>query len=422
MFVLTNSNKPVGVVKGIQGVSQLIFALPAGYVADHFRRDRTLKGAGCIGVLACVVTFFAFQWNSLHVLYAAFAIWGVFYSFQNPTMEALFADALPHGQRSYPFTVKYILMNFALILGPLASIVLFLLYGDEWHLVELRTVLIFGTVIATMSMSWLFYFNDDLAHENIQAKRREQGIEAPIVHETTALLAKDDAEFYAASDNVNDADCLTQKKKKVSFMGLTPKHVPILMFISDFIVSNGAGMSINFFPLFFFQEYQLTPVHVNILFLLQPILISILSLLCQYGSVYCGRMQVVVGTRVISTFCLLYMAYAQPLWLQIILFLMRGGMMRCTQALRRSVLMDHVPKCQRARWNSLEGLTTFSWSGSAVIGGYLIDAYNYRYCFYITSIVYFSGLVVELLLLPLTHKLEHQCPEPSPFITKSLKK
>ncbi len=81
--------------------------------------------------------------------------------------------------------------------------------------------------------------------------------------------------------------------------------------------------------------------------------------------------------------------------------------MRCSQPLRRSILMDHVPKEFRARWNALEGLAVFSWSGSAVLGGYLIDAYDYRTCFFITSFVYFAGLALELFLLPLTkHEME----------------
>ncbi|KAF4044091.1 hypothetical protein GN244_ATG03546 [Phytophthora infestans] len=69
--------------------------------------------------------------------------------------------------------------------------------------------------------------------------------------------------------------------------------------------------------------------------------------------------------------------------------------------------MDYVPKNIRARWNALEGLSVFSWSGSAVLGGFLIDAYGYRMCFIITSLVYCAGLSLEMFLLPLTkHAVE----------------
>ncbi|GAB9468802.1 hypothetical protein Gpo141_00006108 [Globisporangium polare] len=191
------------------------------------------------------------------------------------------------------------------------------------------------------------------------------------------------------------------------FLCFTSDHVPLILFLSDFIISNGAGMTINFFPLFFMQEYGLSPIHVSILFLVQPIVVMVLSYAGQRVSRHFGRMPIIVSTRIASTVCLLCMAFAQPLHLQILLFLMRGGMMRCSQPLRRSVLMDFVRREVRARWNALEGISVFSYSGSAVIGGYLVDMYDYRTCFFITSFVYFAGLSLELFLLPLTkHAIE----------------
>jgi MFS family permease len=70
--------------------------------------------------------------------------------------------------------------------------------------------------------------------------------------------------------------------------------------------------------------------------------------------------------------------------------------------------MNHVHKNTRARWNALEGLTVFTWSGSAVIGGYIIDAVGYRQCFFITSIIYCFGLALETVLIPLTSVMERR--------------
>lgn len=423
VFVLTESNKPVGIVKGIQGILQLVFTLPAGYVADHFRRDNVLRAAGLIGLVSAAVTFAAFDVGSIQLLYVAFGAWGIFNAFQSPAMEALFADSVPHGQRSRPFTVKYVLMNVALVLGPFISIFLFWHYGDRWQLRELRVVLLCGTAIGAAALFVLFYFNDDEAHEvkedarqQRQAQQAQQEEEQYLLdyesqNESMEIPRAEIIDYQSLDQTVHSDDGIENK----SFCGLTRRHVPTLLFVSDLIINNGAGMTINFFPLFFFQEYQLSPVDVNVLFVLQPFLIVLLSLLAQHLSSTCGRMPVIVSTRMASTCFLLWMSYAQPLWLQAVLFLLRGGTMRCSQALRRSVLMDHVPRKQRARWNSLEGLTVFSWSGSAVIGGYLIDAYGYRYCFKLTAIVYFAGLLVEMLLLPITHRSEAECPKPTTY-------
>ena len=59
--------------------------------------------------------------------------------------------------------------------------------------------------------------------------------------------------------------------------------------------------------------------------------------------------------------------------------------MNCCQGLTRSVLNDYVRKSERARWNAAESINLFSWSGSAVLGGYLIDRHGYRATFLVTA-------------------------------------
>ncbi|KAG1688436.1 hypothetical protein DVH05_025632 [Phytophthora capsici] len=457
VFVLTQSNKPVGIVKGIQGISQLVFSLPGGYFADRIRRDTILKLSGAIGVFGAVITFFSVEFTSLNGLYVAFGLWGLFAAFQSPAMEALFADSIPPGKRSFPFMIKYNISNLAQMLGPVLSIFLFLFYGDQWQLPELKPVLEFGCVLAVIGSLILFQFNDDRAKDYLLDKTEEEKEEEvllekmitpsplrtpklvgngneldmvydysdedditvddnspPTATENTALLllkgktAKEmDLERQQRLQEADDDEEGYMAHLDAKFLCFRTKHVPYILFISDFVISNGAGMTINFFPLFFKEEYGLTPIHVCILFMSQPLVVMILSFIAQRLSKPCGRMPIIAFTRAFSVACLFSMAYAQPMALQIALFLMRGGMMRCSQPLRRSILMDYVPKNIRARWNALEGLSVFSWSGSAVLGGFLIDAYGYRACFTITSLVYCVGLSLEMFLLPLTkHAVE----------------
>lgn len=463
IYVLTGSNKPVGIVKGIQGLTQLLFALPAGFAADFLRRDRILAFAGVVGVLASLLTGFAFQIGSLTLIYVSFGLWGVFAAFQSPAMEALFADSVPIGQRSLPFTIKHVVLNAALVIGPLCAILLFAHYGDTWELPALRPVMLVGTFLAAISMATLFQFNDDVAYENQQhalAIERElnsigrnfsveisEYIPEELEEEDNVLLERDGgtpqplsftfspihssrppSEFSqllrspgAASARSPSAMYLTNHStgeevvdellfdEAMAFArpaptccGLDATHVPSILFVSDFIISNGAGMSIHFFPLFFYKEFGLTPIQVASLFVLMPICVALCALAAQCASRCTGRMPVIVGTRLVGTLCLLAMAISTSFKTQCALFLLRGAMMRCTEPLRRSLLMDFVPKKQRARWNSLEGLSMFTWAGSAVLGGFLVDAHGYRFCFFISSVVYLVGVLLETVLIPIT--------------------
>jgi len=78
--------------------------------------------------------------------------------------------------------------------------------------------------------------------------------------------------------------------------------------------------------------------------------------------------------------------------------------------LQRAVIMDLVTTESRGRWNSVQSLSSFTWSGSAALGGYFADKFgDYRYTFAITAIIYtMSGLLLVPLfwLLPKERKKE----------------
>ena len=57
-----------------------------------------------------------------------------------------------------------------------------------------------------------------------------------------------------------------------------------------------------------------------------------------------------------------------------------------------------MAKKHRAKWNALESLNVFSWSGSALLGGILIDEFGYQKTFLITATL--QG-ISALCLLPL---------------------
>merc|ERR1711972_151653 len=66
----------------------------------------------------------------------------------------------------------------------------------------------------------------------------------------------------------------------------------------------------------------------------------------------------------------------------------------------RAMIMDLVPTERRGRWNSIQSISGFTWSGSAALGGYIADVSgDYRFTFVVTAMVYtFSGLLSVPLL------------------------
>lgn len=87
-------------------------------------------------------------------------------------------------------------------------------------------------------------------------------------------------------------------------------------------------------------------------------------------------------------------------------YLTRTCIINSCYPLQKSILMDYVPKNARAKWNSLESITSFGWSGSAFMGGYLIQHFGFGPTFATTATVQLLAVSLLILLLPLVPRSE----------------
>jgi hypothetical protein len=72
--------------------------------------------------------------------------------------------------------------------------------------------------------------------------------------------------------------------------------------------------------------------------------------------------------------------------------------------------------CCRGGWNAVDSITRFGWSGSAVLGGFLVDRYSYGANFLVTGI--FLG--VAACLWPLLFHLVDASPTTTSAAAKGL--
>jgi hypothetical protein len=75
--------------------------------------------------------------------------------------------------------------------------------------------------------------------------------------------------------------------------------------------------------------------------------------------------------------------------------------------------MDFVPKERRAKWKALESIGSLGWSGSAVLGGWLADKYDYSTTFLITIGFQLIGACVHLTMINVVPKDEKKTPRKS---------
>ena len=99
VYLLTKRNSVVGYIQGINGIMQLLMAMPAGIAADATRRDAVLRIGAAVGLLSAAALAYAVAWaHSAGAVAVAMAVLGTYRGIYNPSLEALFADSVADGR------------------------------------------------------------------------------------------------------------------------------------------------------------------------------------------------------------------------------------------------------------------------------------------------------------------------------------
>lgn len=360
-------NELLGATSAISGFVMLLLVLPSGLLADRWSREGTIRiaiASGMIGILFLILG------QSIYTIILGLVFFGGFQALSGPAAEALLADSIRSGNRSGIYTRIHVTRQFGMTIGPLLSIVLFLWLGDQWELPILRRVMTAGLAIAMVAVFMLLGLKE----------RHTLGDESESVfhnHETEA--GKED------------------KKGR--------RFVPMTILFANFIVGMGAGMTVKFFPVFFRDIYQLSPIQVQLLLTLTFAVTGGLGILAQRASKKRGRAQMIIVVQALAIGCLATIAFYPPLIWLVPLFALRNALMNASQPLSRSIIMDFVPKKNRGIWNSLQAVAWgLFWSASAVLGGFLIGDGNFQRCFLITAGVYMIGTIPILFIIPYVEK------------------
>lgn len=158
----------------------------------------------------------------------------------------------------------------------------------------------------------------------------------------------------------------------------------------------------QYFPLYFLDVLGLSPIHVAALFFVSPLVTAAFTFGVTALARRIGRAEAALLSYALGTGCLFAVAALPPSVALLPLFVVRSALMNCTTPIARSILMDCVAREDRGKWNALESIMSASWSGSAVLGGFLSDWRGYRFCFLVTACVYAAACgVFAVALVPL---------------------
>jgi len=289
--------------------------------------------------------------------------------------QALFADSLRMLERSGAFSKLRACRMFGMSAGPAFSVLWFYTHDNEWTLPELHNLIVVGLGLRVIGTMLLWCLSDVKT-----VSKSEEG-----------YVGKSSAE-----DDVVEAEregcCLVQ-----------PKRVPPILLISSIITALGSGMTVKFFPLFFKEDMNMSPAQVQLIYFATPMTVAVFGFVTSELGRRVGRVHAVLRVKIIAISLLVAMVlfrHTVPVYVICVLYVLRTGMMNSGFPVTESILMDFLPREKRGRWKSLQAVTVFGWSGSAVFGGFFGDRYGYAHTFLITAAVQLTGLLLLVPLIP----------------------
>ena len=457
------SNTYVGLVEAAQGMSTLIVALPVGYLADRFSKAKTVWIGGAFTPVAVGATAFAVIYGTDHaehstlcvyILMGAMCVWGFIAAVSNGPAQALFADSIAEGSRSEYYNTLFVVYLLSSVFGPILSIVLFAVYGNTWSLPDLRDILLVGLALEIPVGLLCCFYRDSCSLEPSSSGAGEGGdasaAEGGAASAAGAVVGENQSEVASAITPITapSEETKSSEEKKLQYRWL----IPHLTFWSGLLFALGSGMTVKFFPLFFAEDCAMSPITVQIIYVLVPLVMAPFSSIATRVSRAFGRVPTMIVLKVVGVGMLVLMAELRD-WVQeaagteagsgdlkgdalggsgevgsgspskrqadyylatavmAAIYLVRTGLMNCTYPLEESILMDFVPSDQRARWKALDSIASFGWCGSAALGGYLADqpSIGYTGTFLYTAVIQGAAVLLQaslMLIVPLHEKKE----------------
>ena len=361
----------IGLVSLFGGFILLLVLLPAGIFADKFKRKYALR----IGILFSLTGSLLFYLsNTILNVFISYGIYNFGNGFINPSREALIADSVVTNQREKIYGQYFFLQMASNGLGPLVAVIMFFFIGNNWSLVTLKQVIFVGIILLIIGLSILGLMDDK-----------------------NSLGSESESVYYYASSLKDDRKSLNILKKTHVF--IQGNSIALFVVFLGLIIGIGAGMTVQFFPLFFKNIYKLSPMTTNLIYFLVAVLTGVMGIVTSKSVKFIGKIESIIIVQIIAIINLLIIATLPPLIIVIPVFILRGSFMNASQPVKNALIMDLVPKKNRGIFQSLQVLSqNFFWSLSAGIGGFLLQFYNFPILYVTTATIYIFGTLPYFLI------------------------
>lgn len=377
IYGLGGTNTVLGRMLGVATISSLFIAMITSYLADKFRRDIFIKLGAVVASLGMLGLFFS---NGLDQVFAFLVVTSSGSSMLYPPISSLFADSIPSKNRNRVFGTQFLLNTGA---QALANLFLYFLFSDiedsnitNLNLERIHLSLLIGAILGFTAF-----------------------LISLLVRDVNAISSEDEGtvatNFVPPQENLGFFN-----RFKSSFTSFALPIV-VLNILSAIIIGSGAGISIPYFPRFFFDIYNINLADLSLLFALITLFTAIWGKVTANLADRFGRVELIVVNQVLAVTLLYILAVYPPLILAFVTLFIRNAVMNGTGPISYAIMMEYTPRHYRSQ---ISAVNQVSWSlffgGGQIIGGILVDGIGFWFPFIITATLY---LIATVLIYRIKH-------------------
>ncbi|MFA5032729.1 MAG: MFS transporter [bacterium] len=176
------------------------------------------------------------------------------------------------------------------------------------------------------------------------------------------------------------------------------RSIIVKLFLPNFFVGLGAGLSIPFINLYFKNIFSMSTKVIGVYYSLSQVMTIIGLLIAPLLAEKIGKIKTVIFSQLFSIPFLIILGITNNVALAVVSFLIRAAMMNMAQPLFTNFAMESVKKEEQPLTNAL---LVIAWSIgrglSATIGGLLIEKYSYAIPFLTTGALYLISTILILI-------------------------
>ncbi len=387
IYGLGGSNADLGWVLGVSSFLGSLFTVVTSVAADRLRKDVIAIGGYAVAFTGMILLSYS---NSLTEVMIGNVLYSMGTSSLFPIVTALFADSLKTEDRNKVFGTNFLLSQISSASGNLIGYFVFL-EMDTTNIANLDVGLIqltikIATVMAGFGLIVVMFIRD--------GNTISQDDEGSVASQHTVS----DSENELSDPSYDQSFVKRTLLKIINPDDFAPGAIKILLLtlLSSYTIGLGAGITIPYLPLFFFDIYEINLAELSLLFAGMTVFTGFWGKFNAHYADRFGNIELIVFNQLISVTLLVILASEPIIFLALMVLFVRNAAMNGTMPLVTKIQMDQTPRKYRSQLNAANGISwAVFFSFGQVIGGIMVENPSFGFTIPIltTAALYFISTI-----------------------------